>query len=121
MKKTIITSIGLLLLTTCICFVAVAYAQKPSPSQDSRKWEYASLVLLPSTEAAFWCSPTDAYVEASSVIGLAIKLGCDKPFFPPEYPILNHYGNKGWELVQIVGPKNSMGNAYICWFKRPKL
>ena len=109
-----------ILLTTAviltICFMA--YAKKPSLSQDSRKWEYASLVVLPSTEAAFWRSP-DGTVEASSLMGLALKLGCDKPMsFPPEYPILNHYGNKGWELIQIVGPEDSMGNAYICWFKR---
>lgn len=101
-----------------ICFVA--YAQKPSLSQSSRKWEYASLVLLPSTEAVIWCSP-DGTVEASSFMGLARKLGCDKPLsFPPETPILNHYGNKGWELVQIIGRKDSMADAYICWFKRPK-
>jgi len=110
----------ILIATIIVTICLMAYAQKPSLSQDYRKWEYASLVLLPTTEAAFWRGPDGTVVEESSLIGLAIKLGCDKPAaFPPEHPILNHFGNKGWELVQIVGPKDSMCDAFVCWFKRP--
>jgi len=110
----------LLIITVIVTICFMAYGQKPSLSQNSRKWEYASLVLLPSTEKVIWRSP-DGIAEASSILDLAFKLGCDKPLsFPLENSILNHYGNKGWELVQIVGPKDSMADIYTCWLKRPQ-
>ena len=60
-------------------------------------------------------------MEASGFGSLAEKLGCKvKLSFPPEYPLFEHFGNQGWELIAVSGDKDTMSGAFVCWFKRPK-
>lgn len=105
-----------ILLTIILTIFALSIG---SQIQDA-KWEYASLVLLPSTENVIFKSPSEEF-EASSFLGINEKIGyIGKPTFPPEYPLLNYLGKQGWELIEITGKENSMSGSYTCWFKRRK-
>ncbi|MFZ2405432.1 MAG: hypothetical protein WAW41_09875 [Methylobacter sp.] len=99
-----------------ICvFVVFLFLMIPTSKASSQAWEYAKLYINEQTGHSFWDG--QGAFTANTRVELWQKLGLHDPKNPrmiSTNEILNHFGKKGWELIDTQESRS--GSIYQ--FKR---
>ena len=107
----VLTLLGL----AAIAALSAAAAPKPP---NATSWEYATYRSLGNRYQ--WQSPDeDIFARDLGSFINQFKLKGHIRDDTAELELMNHFGQQGWELIQMTPPGETRG-TWIFWFKRPK-